>query len=134
LCRQLPVFGRLAYGCRACVCDTHGRDSQAASTFREQRVIRFLANDLRIPLVCLGTEEANQALMTDQQMADRFAEVHATSMKRLSKIELMILRMVLKIALLGLHHCINQISFLSFSGTNPDTQTLPERARRGNAP
>ena len=97
-------------------------------------MIRFLANDLRIPLVCLGTEEANQALMTDQQMADRFAEVHATSMKRLSKIELMILRMVLKIALLGLHHCINQISFLSFSGTNPDTQTLPERARRGNAP
>jgi Bacterial TniB protein len=33
----------------------------------------FHANDLRIPLVCLGTEEANQALMTDQQLADRFA-------------------------------------------------------------
>ena len=42
--------------------------SLLAGTFREQRVIlnaiRFLANDLRIPLVCLGTEEANQALMT----------------------------------------------------------------------
>jgi Bacterial TniB protein len=25
------------------------------------------------PLVCRGTEEANQALMTDQQLADRFA-------------------------------------------------------------
>jgi hypothetical protein len=47
-----------------------------AGTFREQRVIlnaiRFLANDLRIPLVCAGTHEANQALMTDQQLADRF--------------------------------------------------------------
>jgi hypothetical protein len=43
---------------------------------REQRMIlnaaRFLANDLRIPLVCLGTEEANQARMTDPQLADRF--------------------------------------------------------------
>jgi Bacterial TniB protein len=51
--------------------------SVLAGTFREQRIIlnaiRFLANDLRIPLVCLGTEEANQALMTDQQLADRFA-------------------------------------------------------------
>jgi hypothetical protein len=51
--------------------------SLLARTFREQRIIlnaiRFLANDLRIPLVCLGTEEANQALMTDQQLADRFS-------------------------------------------------------------
>lgn len=47
-----------------------------AGTFREQRIvlnaIRFLANDLRIPLVCVGTHEARQALMTDQQLADRF--------------------------------------------------------------
>jgi hypothetical protein len=34
--------------------------------------IRFLANDLRLPLVCAGTHEAKQALMTDQQLADRF--------------------------------------------------------------
>lgn len=51
--------------------------SLLAGTFREQRIIlnaiRFLANDLRIPLVCLGTDEANQALMTDPQLADRFA-------------------------------------------------------------
>ena len=50
--------------------------SLLAGSFREQRVvlnaIRFLANDLRIPLVCVGTHEANQALMTDQQLADRF--------------------------------------------------------------
>ena len=47
-----------------------------AGTFREQRIIldsiRLLANDLRVPLVCVGTHEANQALMTDQQLADRF--------------------------------------------------------------
>jgi hypothetical protein len=50
--------------------------SVLAGTFREQRIvlnaIRFLANDLRIPLVCVGTHEAKQALMTDQQLADRF--------------------------------------------------------------
>jgi hypothetical protein len=42
-----------------------------AGTFREQRIvlnaIRFLANDLRIPLVCVGTREAKQALMTNQK-------------------------------------------------------------------
>lgn len=47
-----------------------------AGTFREQRIflnaLRFLANDFRIPLVCVGTHEAKQALMTDQQLADRF--------------------------------------------------------------
>jgi hypothetical protein len=47
-----------------------------AGTFREQRIllnaIRFLANDLRIPIVCVGTYDAKQALMTDQQLADRF--------------------------------------------------------------
>ncbi len=57
--------------------------SLLAGTFREQRImlnaIRFLANDLRIPLVCLGTEEANQALMTDQQLADRFSAAELPS-------------------------------------------------------
>src|ERR1700721_4358688 len=50
--------------------------SLLAGTFREQRIflnaIRFLANDLRLPLVCAATNEAKQALMTDQQLADRF--------------------------------------------------------------
>lgn len=50
--------------------------SLLAGSFREQRIllnsIRFLANDLRLPLVCVGTYEAKQALMTDQQLADRF--------------------------------------------------------------
>jgi hypothetical protein len=48
-----------------------------AGAFREQRAflnsIRLLANDLKLPLVCVGTQEAKQALMTDQQLADRFA-------------------------------------------------------------
>jgi hypothetical protein len=47
-----------------------------AGTYREQRIIlnclRFLANDLRIPLVCAGTHEAKTALLTDEQLADRF--------------------------------------------------------------
>lgn len=48
-----------------------------AGSFREQRIflnsIRLLANDLKLPLVCVGTQEAKQALMTDEQLADRFA-------------------------------------------------------------
>ena len=48
-----------------------------AGTFRQQRIflnsIRFLANDLHLPLLCVGTQEAHQALLTDQQLADRFA-------------------------------------------------------------
>ena len=50
--------------------------SMLSGTFREQRIflnaLRFLANDLHLPLVCVGTPEAKQALMTDQQLADRF--------------------------------------------------------------
>lgn len=48
-----------------------------AGTFRQQRIflnsLRFLANDLHLPLICVGTQEAHQALLTDQQLADRFA-------------------------------------------------------------
>lgn len=40
-----------------------------ASTYRQQRILlnamRFLANELRIPLVCAGTAEAKTALTTD---------------------------------------------------------------------
>jgi Bacterial TniB protein len=52
-------------------------NTMLAGTFREQRIflnsIRLLANDLNLPLVCVGTQEAKRALMTDQQLADRFA-------------------------------------------------------------
>lgn len=51
-----------------------------AGSFRQQRVflnaIRFLANDLRIPLVCVGTDLARQALLTDPQLAERFEAFH----------------------------------------------------------
>jgi hypothetical protein len=43
---------------------------------RQQRlflnVIRLLANDLEIPLVCAGPPEARRALLTDGGLADRF--------------------------------------------------------------
>jgi hypothetical protein len=51
-----------------------------AGTFRQQRiflnVIRFLANDLKVPLVCAGTDLARQALLTDPQLAERFEACH----------------------------------------------------------
>jgi replication-associated recombination protein RarA len=50
-----------------------------AGTFRQQRImlhaLRFLANDLQLALVCVGTEEAKNALQTDQQLQDRFDAV-----------------------------------------------------------
>lgn len=43
-------------------------------TYRQQRVflnvIRFLANDLKVPLICAGTDLARQALLTDSQLAE----------------------------------------------------------------
>jgi hypothetical protein len=51
-----------------------------AGTFRQQRIflnaLRFLANDLRVPLVCAGTDLARQALLTDTQLAERFEAFH----------------------------------------------------------
>lgn len=49
-----------------------------AGTFRERRVIlntpRCLSNELRIPLVCFGVEEAGEATSGDVQLARRFDE------------------------------------------------------------
>lgn len=51
-----------------------------AGTWRQQRIflnaLRFLANDLRVPLVCAGTDLARQALLTDAQLAERFEAFH----------------------------------------------------------
>jgi hypothetical protein len=51
-----------------------------AGSFRQQRiflnVIRFLANDLKVPLVCAGTDLARQSLLTDPQLAERFEAIH----------------------------------------------------------
>lgn len=56
-----------------------------AGTFRQQRIflnaLRFLANDLRAPLVCAGTDLARQALLTDAQLAERFEAFHLARWK-----------------------------------------------------
>jgi replication-associated recombination protein RarA len=50
--------------------------SMLAGTHRQQQILlntlRFLANDIKLPLICAGTGNAKRALMTDQQLADRF--------------------------------------------------------------
>lgn len=47
-----------------------------AGTTRAQRIflntLRFLANDIRMPLVCAGTDEARHAILMDSQLAERF--------------------------------------------------------------
>lgn len=51
-------------------------DKMLAGTARQQRVflntVRFLTNDLQIPIVCAGTEDARIAVLTDPHLADRF--------------------------------------------------------------
>lgn len=50
-----------------------------ACTPRQQRVflntLRYLANDLQIPIVCTGNHEARAALLTDAALAERFDAV-----------------------------------------------------------
>ncbi|WP_339755048.1 TniB family NTP-binding protein [uncultured Marinobacter sp.] len=50
--------------------------SLQAGTIREQarflNMLRFLGNELRIPLVCVGTAQARNALRTDAQLVRRF--------------------------------------------------------------
>ncbi|HUD95455.1 MULTISPECIES: TniB family NTP-binding protein [Sphingomonadaceae] len=52
-------------------------DKMLAGSPRQQRIflntIRFLTNDLKIPIVCAGTEDARIAVLTDPNLADRFA-------------------------------------------------------------
>jgi hypothetical protein len=47
-----------------------------AGTYREQRrmlnLLRFLGNELRIPLVCLGSHEARDAIRGDAHLNSRF--------------------------------------------------------------
>ncbi|PWT98397.1 MAG: transposase [Candidatus Melainabacteria bacterium] len=50
--------------------------SMLAGTARAQKIflntLRFLANDVRMPLVCAGTDEARLAILMDSQLAERF--------------------------------------------------------------
>lgn len=49
-----------------------------ATSYREQRamlnLIRFLSNDLQVSIVCLGVEDAREAISGDVQLARRFRE------------------------------------------------------------
>lgn len=51
-----------------------------AGSARAQRralnLLKFLANQLRIPIVCLGTDEALRAVQSDPQVASRFEPLH----------------------------------------------------------
>jgi hypothetical protein len=53
-----------------------------AGTSRQQRLflnlIRFLTNELSMPIVCAGTPEAHRALSLDPHLADRFDAVQLT--------------------------------------------------------
>ena len=53
--------------------------SLQAGTVREQarflNMLRFLGNQLRIPLVCVGTQQARNALRTDDQLVRRFEAI-----------------------------------------------------------
>jgi hypothetical protein len=53
-----------------------GLHSLQAGTIREQarflNMLRFLGNELRVPLVCVGTAQARNALRNDDQLVRRF--------------------------------------------------------------
>ena len=53
-----------------------------AGTARQQRLflnlIRFVTNELSLPIVCAGTPEAHRALLFDQHLADRFDAMELT--------------------------------------------------------
>lgn len=57
--------------------------SLQAGTVREQarflNMLRFLGNELRIPLVCVGTQQARNALRTDEQLVRRLASLYETT-------------------------------------------------------
>jgi ABC-type oligopeptide transport system ATPase subunit len=56
-----------------------------AGSYREQRcalnLLKGLANELRIPVVAVGTEDARHAIQTDPQVASRFDPMHLTRWK-----------------------------------------------------
>jgi hypothetical protein len=65
---------------RRCSNVNHRRaDTLLGGSYRQQRIllnaIRFLANDLKLTLVCAGTADAKRALATDRQLADRFRAI-----------------------------------------------------------
>ncbi|WP_213981573.1 TniB family NTP-binding protein [Sphingomonas sp. dw_22] len=57
-------------------------NNMLAGTSRQQRLflnlIRFITNELSMPIVCAGTPEAHRALLFDQHLADRFDAIELT--------------------------------------------------------
>lgn len=56
-----------------------------AGSYREQRcalnLLKGLANDLKIPVIAVGTEDARHAIQTDPQVASRFDPLHLARWK-----------------------------------------------------
>jgi hypothetical protein len=56
-----------------------------AGSYRDQRcalnLLKGLANDLRIPVIAVGTEDARHAIQTDPQVASRFDPLHLARWK-----------------------------------------------------
>ncbi len=56
-----------------------------AGSYRDQRcalnLLKGLANDLKIPVVAVGTEDARHAIQTDPQVASRFDPLHLARWK-----------------------------------------------------
>lgn len=76
LAREKDVCRGLLRACEARMIVLDEVNGLLAGTFRQQRIflnaLRFLANDLSVPLVCIGTDLARQALLSDAQLAERF--------------------------------------------------------------
>lgn len=57
-------------------------NSMLAGTSRQQRIflnlIRFVTNELSLPIVCAGTPDAHRAFLFDQHLADRFDAMELT--------------------------------------------------------
>ena len=73
-------------------------NSVLAGSPRQQRVflqlLRFLSNELSIALICAGTPEARQALLTDPQLRSRFIEVELPLWQEGEDLRLFLARLV----------------------------------------
>jgi hypothetical protein len=73
-------------------------NSVLAGSPRQQRLflqlLRFLSNELSMGLICAGTPEARQALLTDPQLRSRFIEVELPLWQEGAELRLFLARLV----------------------------------------
>lgn len=73
-------------------------NSLLAGSPRQQRLflqlLRFLSNELSMGLICAGTPEARQALLTDPQLRSRFIEVELPLWQEGAALRLFLARLV----------------------------------------